>query len=274
MDKMQKLEGILKDMGAIMVAYSGGVDSSLLLYVAGKVLGDKVVAGTVVSPLYTDREIETSRSRASHLGVKQVLLEMNLFSNKEVVTNPPQRCYHCKLTVFTLLMEEASRLGLGGVVDATHADDLTDFRPGLLALMELGIRSPLSEAGFHKEDIRRYARIYNLPGADDPSSPCLATRIPFGRPITLPALQRVAAAEEYLASLGFKVCRVRDHFPAALIEVPDSEVEKISTWPMRRDIYRHIKQFGYKYVTVDLEGYRRGSQSEILKETEKVKKKI
>jgi len=274
MEKMEKLESILGEMDSLLVAFSGGVDSSLLLYLAAKYLNDRVAAGTVATAFHTGKEIAGAGKMAGLLKVRHVVRELDVLSSPDVFSNSPRRCYHCKMAVFTLLREEASRLGLQEVADATHTDDLSDYRPGLLALKELGIRSPLAEAGFTKEDIRRYSRIYNLPGAEDPPAPCLATRIPYGRQITMPALLRVGAAEEFLSDRGFLICRVRDHFPVAVIEVPESEVERASSVPLRRDISRYLKDLGYKYVTLDLEGFRSGSQNEVLPETEKARKGI
>jgi uncharacterized protein len=272
MEKIEKLESILRGMDGFLVAFSGGVDSTLLLYVSGKILGDRVAAGTVVTPFQTEKELAGARKTADLLNVHHIVRELDVLSMPEVSSNPPERCYHCKMAVFGLLEAEASRLGFAGVADATHTDDLRDYRPGLKALEELGIRSPFLEAGFTKEDIRRYSQTFNLPGADKPPGPCLATRIPYGRPINMAALQRVGSAEEFLSRRGFSDYRVRDHFPVAVIEVPESEVELAVSLPLRGEISRHLKELGYKYVTLDMEGFRSGSQNEVLEEAKRVKR--
>lgn len=269
MDKMERVETTIRNMKSVLVAFSGGVDSTLLLYMASKFLGDGVVAATVVSPLMTSKEIEKARGIAELMKVRHKILDLDIFSHPSIIANPPQRCYHCKLAIFDLLKKEADRLGLSQVIDATQADDVKDFRPGMLALMELGIKSPMADAGMTKTDIRRYARIFNLPNAEEVSSPCLATRIPFKIPISLEALRRVEEAEKNIKRLGFNFVRVRDYFPVAVIEVPESEIERISKWPLRQDVFKRLQDCGYSFSAVELKGYRRGSQSEVLKEKEK-----
>jgi uncharacterized protein len=272
--QMSKLESILKSMGSVTVAYSGGVDSTFLLYVARSVLGDGATAMTVDTPFLQPGDREWAEKVARQLGARHLALEIDLMRRTEVVLNSPQRCYFCKRAIMGLLRDETTRRGFGEVIDATQADDQHEFRPGLLALAELGIRSPLAEAGFTKEDIRRQMSIHRLPGVDRPSSPCLATRMPFNTMITLEGLARVGAAETALRELGFPLVRVRDHFPAALVEVPDADITRLTGWPMRREVTKALRRAGYPFVAADMVGYRSGSLTEAVLEPEGERKPI
>jgi uncharacterized protein len=267
--KLEKLEAILGGFPDLAVAYSGGMDSTLLLYLARKTVPGRVVAFTAVSDLLPRGAAERAAARAAQLGVPHVPLELDLLDDPDVASNPVQRCYHCKKAILTRIGEEAARRGLSTLVDATHVDDRAEFRPGLLALLELNVRSPLAEAGFTKEEVRHYLAIFNLPGAGEPSSPCLATRIPYHSPLSPERLRRVEKAEAALAELGFPVVRVRDFFPVALLEVPEGEIPRLAEFPLREKITARLREAGYPYAAADLRGYRSGSLLEAVQEQEK-----
>lgn len=266
MSKLENLKTNLRNLESCLLAYSGGVDSSFLMAVARQTLRKKFVAATVRSLLNERETVEDAGRRAALLGVRHEVVELDLKNERKVVQNPSDRCYHCKIFTFSTLKAKADELGLAAVIDATHTDDLHENRPGLKALEELGVRSPLKEEGFTKKEIREYSFSMGLEGSDRPPNPCLATRIPFGTPITQERLRRVAGAERILRSLGFRTPRVRDYGNLARIEVQDDELEKASSWPTRKGIHQPLRDLGYTYVTLDLMGYRLGSMEEALEE--------
>jgi len=262
--RLARLEDILCALGGCVVAYSGGVDSAFLLTVARRTLGDRVAAATVRTLFIDRREAEQAQSRATALGVRHEMIDLDLEGHPEVLANPSDRCYYCKRLVFTALRRHADELGLPVLVDATHADDLRERRPGVRALRELAIVSPLATAGLRKADIRELSTALGIEGADRPSSPCLATRIPYGSPITRKRLRRVAGAEHILRALGFAGTRVRDYEDLARIELQHADLERAAAWPLRRSIVEPLHDLGYRYVTLDLAGYRSGSMDEVL----------
>ncbi|MGA2265773.1 MAG: ATP-dependent sacrificial sulfur transferase LarE [Phycisphaerae bacterium] len=261
--KMQVAQSCLKRLGRVVVAFSGGVDSTLLLYIAVDTLGkNNVIAATAVSAIHPNRERLAGREIAEKFGVEMVELATGEMGDPQFVANLPQRCYICKRHVMGPMIELAGRRGLRAVVSGTNADDLGDFRPGIRAAEELGIVNPLIEAGMTKADIRTISKALGLPTWDKPSSACLASRVPYGQPLTQDTLSRVEQAEDVLRDLGFVSCRLRDHFPVARIEVAADQIAL--AMEMRRTIVERIKATGYTFVALDLEGFRSGSLNEVL----------
>ena len=262
--RLGELKTILKDMGRVVVAYSGGVDSSLLLRVAADVLGKGVYAVIAASPTYPDREIRAARALARRLKVRHEVIATKEMDNPAFTANPPLRCYHCKRELMTEIRTIADREGIAVIVDGQNADDVGDYRPGARAAAELGVRSPLQEAGLTKADIRTLSKRLGLPTWNKPAMACLASRFPYDTPITAEALLRVEKAEAVLSKLGFGHLRVRHHDTIARIEVPADEIVKIARPAMRGRIVAALRKIGYAYVTLDLSGYRTGSMNETL----------
>jgi uncharacterized protein len=262
--RLERLEGIVRNYGGCLVAYSGGVDSTFLLAVARRALGERVAAITVRTLFHEPDEIDEARRRAAAIGVSHEVLALDLMAHPEVLANPHDRCYHCKRLVFSALHRRAGELGLPVLADATHAGDLLERRPGVRALRELGVSSPLAEAGLAKADIRALSAALGIEGADRPSSPCLATRVPFDSPITEERLRRVADAERLLRVLGFADVRVRDYGDLARIELRPDDLERAAARRERLGIVGSLRELGYRYVTLDLAGYRSGSMDEAL----------
>jgi uncharacterized protein len=257
-EKVKQLRSILRDTGGVLVAFSGGVDSSVLVAVAVEELGDRVLAVTAVSPVYPRRELALARETAARLGVRHVELSVDhLAEIAGFADNPPERCYICKLAMFTRLRKMADEEGLV-LCHGGHADDLLEDRPGHKATLEVGARAPLAEAEMTKPEIRELARELGLPGADLPAMACLATRFPFGARITDEGLRQVAAAEEFLADVGFANYRARHHGDVLRIEVPATEFLKLTDESLRARVVEFMRGLGFKHVTVDLAGYRVG----------------
>lgn len=260
--KWQRLGEIFKEMGSAIVAFSGGVDSGLLSVAAYRALGDKFRAVTIHSPVDAPDEVETAQALAQQVGFAHQVIELDDLENPMFVANPPDRCYHCKLARLHAIRAIAKQDGFAAVCEGSNADDGTDYRPGRRAVSELGGRSPLAEAGLTKAEIRSLAQALGLLVWDRPSAPCLATRFPYGTVITPEGLHQVGEAEAYLKQLGFGPLRVRHHGAVARLEVSPEQIARLIE--QRAAVAAHLKQLGYQYVAVDLEGYRSGSLNEVL----------
>jgi len=267
--KLESLRDLLSDIDSAVLAFSGGVDSTFLLKVASEELGGKLIAATATSPTYIDEEYREALELAEELGVEHVTLESNELDNEEFRENPPERCYHCKSELFGQLQDLARERGVECVMDASNADDSGDYRPGLAAADELGVRSPLLEAGVDKAAIRRLSREMGLPTWNKPSLACLASRFPYGEEINADKLNRVEKAENFLRELGYDQIRVRSHDDLARIEVTPEEVDSLAESGTREKLVKRFKEVGFTYVTLDLQGYRTGSMNEELSREER-----
>jgi uncharacterized protein len=259
-DKHRRLRDILATMDSVLVAFSGGVDSVLLLKVAQEVLGDKVLAVTAVSQLASREEQKDATEMAGLIGAAHLVVESDDLADPVFTANPKDKCYHCKKRRFALLKQMAREKGYSVVVDGTNRDDFSDYRPGMKAVGELGIRSPLSEAGFYKAEIRRLSRELGLPTWDKPAFACLASRIPYGETITAKKLKQVDEGEIFLRGLGLcRQVRVRHHGTVARLEVEPKAVDRFMNAHTRERIADYFKKLGFQFVALDLEGYRMGS---------------
>ncbi|UCC41682.1 MAG: ATP-dependent sacrificial sulfur transferase LarE [Candidatus Aminicenantes bacterium] len=262
--KFEKLKEILKEMGKVLIAFSGGVDSTFLLKVAQDVLGENVLAVIASSETYPEREREEALRLAQMLKVRYLVIHTEELGNPDFSSNPPERCYFCKMELFSKLKDIADDEDIPYVLDGSNYEDTTDFRPGIKAGEELKIRSPLKEAGFLKKEIRQLSKELDLPTWDKPSLACLSSRFPYFSEIDSNSLKQIDKAEEFLRGLGFKQIRVRHHGQTARIEIELGEFPKIIESRIREDIVKNFKKFGYTYITVDLAGYRTGSMNEPL----------
>ncbi|RMH76570.1 MAG: ATP-dependent sacrificial sulfur transferase LarE [Calditrichaeota bacterium] len=257
--KYHRLQEILGSLPNLLVAYSGGVDSTFLLAVATKVLGDRARGIIGVSPSLPRRELEEALTIAAHWGLSVDTLPTREMDDPNYVQNPANRCYFCKKELFSEIYQYAQTHGFSVIADGTNADDVSDHRPGMQAARELQVRSPLKEAGLTKSEIRQLSREMGLPTWNKPEMACLASRFPTGTPITAEGLHQVEKAEAFLRSLGFGQLRVRHHGEIARIELPREELPRILEPDIRGTVEAHLKSLGYRFVTVDLAGYRRGS---------------
>lgn len=263
-EKLDSLQRILKDCGSLAVAFSGGTDSSFLLKKAHDVLGDRVLALTVDSVFIPRAEIEEALSFCRGYGIRHKIVYADVLSVPSIRGNPADRCYYCKRALFEQLLTEAGKESIRILAEGSNTDDVGDYRPGLCALSELGIRSPLREAGLGKADIRELSHRDGLDSWDKPSMACLASRIAYGESLSVDKLKSVEKAEALLHSLGICQCRVRVHGPLARIETPPDDFELLIRPEIRRLISGSLKDLGFSYVTLDLTGFRSGSMNEVL----------
>jgi len=262
---MNRLKEILLHMQSALIAYSGGVDSSFLLRVASDVLGNQVVAVTARSETYPTTELEEAKRIAKKLHVKHVIIKTDELRNKKFISNPPDRCYYCKKELYSTLRKIARKFELNYILDGSNSDDVNDFRPGTRAGKELDVRSPLKEAGFTKDDIRKMSKKMKLPTWNKPAAACLASRLPYGDRITGTKLLQIEKAEEIIKCLGIRQVRVRHHRNIARIEVPPADFQKLLTDHVSARLVKQIKRLGYEYVTLDIQGYRTGSMNDPLR---------
>jgi uncharacterized protein len=261
--KERALRDALSSLGSVVVAYSGGVDSAYLAYVAHDTLGARAIAVTADSPSYPERHRRMAVDIAERFGLRHEIIHTSELDRQEYRANPANRCYYCKHELYTHLSRIAADRG-AVVVDGNNADDRGDYRPGRQAAREFGVRSPLDDVDLGKDEIRELARIAGLPTWDEPASACLSSRIPYHSEVTDGKLRTIERAEEVLRGLGFRVCRVRHHDDLARIELGRAELTRALEPELGAVIVRELKAIGYRYVTIDLQGYRTGSLNEGL----------
>ena len=263
-NKRVYLVDILSKMDRVIIAYSGGVDSAFLAAVANEVLGSSALSVTAVSPSLAPSELVEAESLAQDLGLNYRTINTNEIDREDYSANNPDRCFFCKDELYSHLIKFCGEENYNFVVNGTNVDDLGDYRPGLDAATQYGVRSPLVEANLEKKDIRVLSREMGLPTWDKPAQACLSSRIPYGTMVTVEALTTIAKAEKYLRTKGFKQLRVRHHESIARIEISADDFDVLTSEPLRTEVPSYFKSLGYSYVTLDLEGFRSGSLNEIL----------
>ncbi|HVR73028.1 MAG TPA: ATP-dependent sacrificial sulfur transferase LarE [Planctomycetota bacterium] len=268
-EKFLRLVGILDSLGRVLVAYSGGADSALLLKVARGVLGESAEGVLATSESLDQHELLLARQTAEAMGVPITIVETREYQNPEYRKNDANRCYHCKTELFTVLRKHAAENGIPHVLDGSNADDCDDYRPGLRARNEQGVRSPLLEAGLTKAEVRAFSHALGLPTWDKPAAPCLSSRIPYGTAVTDQKLRQVEAAEEGLRACGFRVVRVRHHGQVGRIEVPAAEFPRLLDPPTASRVIAAVKAAGFLFVALDIEGFRSGSLNAALSPSER-----
>lgn len=260
--KLGNLRAIFAAMDRVIVAFSGGVDSTFVLKVACDTIGDRVLALTTTSPTMPEQDRDTALGMAREIGARHLVIESNELKIPGYAANPLNRCYLCKSNLFTVCEAKATELGIGNIVDGLNLDDLGDYRPGIKAATERRVRHPLVEAELSKAEIRELSRAFGLKTWDRPASPCLSSRFPYGTEITPEALRKVESGETLLHELGFRVARVRYHGEVARLELETSEIPRVFTPEMREIVDREFRKLGFRFVTIDLRGFRSGSLNE------------
>ena len=262
--KLGQLKTIFAEMEQALIAYSGGVDSTLVAKIAYDVLGDRAIAVTAVSPSLLPEELEDAQVQAAEIGITHKIIDTHEMDNPNYTANPVNRCYFCKSELHDTLKPLATQLGYPYVVDGVNADDLRDYRPGIQAAKERGVRSPLAEVGVTKAEVRQLSQQLSLPWWDKPAQPCLSSRFPYGEEITIAKLQRVGRAEIYLRRLGWQNLRVRSDGDTARIELPPEKIKEFVLTMDLQAIVVAFQSYGFVYVTLDLEGYRSGKLNQVL----------
>jgi len=268
-EKYELLKEKIKNYGSAVVAFSGGVDSTFLIKVTYDILKENMMAVTATSSTYPERELKEAKKYAADMGVNHKVILSEELDIEGFASNPKNRCYYCKKELFTKILDIAKENQMKYVFDGANVDDQGDYRPGMVAAKELGIVSPLKEAGLTKEDIRILSKELNLPTWNKPAFACLSSRFPYGNEITKPKLKMVEEAEEFLMNLGFVQIRVRHHGEIARIEVSAQERSKFFNLELMDQVGKRFQEIGFTYVTLDLSGYRTGSMNEVLSEEEK-----
>ncbi|MFZ2396806.1 MAG: ATP-dependent sacrificial sulfur transferase LarE [Smithella sp.] len=263
-DALKQLEYNIGEKGSLAVAYSGGVDSTFLLKVAHDVLQDRVIAVTARSSIHPQREFKEAAEFARSAGIKHIIIQSEELEIEGFTDNPPHRCYLCKYELFSKIKEVAGKHGIKHIAEGSNIDDLGDYRPGMKAIKELGIISPLKDAGLGKDVIRKLSKQMRLPTWDKQSFACLASRFPYGEKITQEKLAMVDRAEQCLLSFGFKQVRVRHHGDTARIEVAEAERPKFFDLELMDNVYKQFREIGFAYTALDLQGYRTGSMNEVI----------
>ena len=263
-EKLEQLKGLFVEMEQAMIAYSGGVDSTLVAKIAYEILGDRALAVTAVSPSLLSEELEDASLQAAMIGISHQIIKTHEMENPNYTSNPVNRCYFCKSELHDTLKPLAVELGYPYVVDGVNADDLHDYRPGIQAAKERGARSPLAEVGITKAEVRQISQQLGLPWWNKPAQPCLSSRFPYGEEITVAKLQRVGRAEIYLHKLGYQNLRVRSEGETARIELPKEQIKDFVLKIDLPSVVSAFQEFGFLYVTLDLEGYRSGKLNQVL----------
>jgi pyridinium-3,5-biscarboxylic acid mononucleotide sulfurtransferase len=262
---VDSLKAIITSCERVIVAFSGGVDSSFLLRVCVDVLGkNNVIAATGASETYTPAELEFAKNTAEEMNVRHLIIRTDEIGDEEFASNTRLRCYHCKKNFYYKLREKADAENIRFILDGTNSDDKNDYRPGRIAAAEYGILSPLMDAGITKDEIRLYSKSMNLKSWDRPANPCLASRVPYGSRITCEKLDMIARAEEFIRQMGFDTVRVRHHDTVARIEIPIRDMPRFMESSTMENTNRYMKSLGFTWITMDIGGYRTGSMNEIL----------